>query len=53
MQGSTDLVAWVELQRHTRDPCFRQPGQYCSWPVLGPPAQTPYRWVMQHGGGLG
>jgi hypothetical protein len=45
LQGSTDLVNWVDLERHTGDGTIKKPGQYASWPVLGPAAQAAYRCV--------
>lgn len=42
-QGSQDCSEWVDLRRHTSDNALRKPGQYASWPVLGPAASTPYR----------
>lgn len=42
-QGSHDLSNWVDLKRHANDTTVKVPGQYASWPVIGPAAATPYR----------
>ncbi|KAG2440290.1 hypothetical protein HXX76_004401 [Chlamydomonas incerta] len=43
LQGSHDLTNWVDLKRHANDTTVKVPGQYASWPVIGPAAATPYR----------
>ncbi|KAG2483203.1 hypothetical protein HYH03_017937 [Edaphochlamys debaryana] len=43
LQGSNDLVTWVDLKRHAGDTSIKLPGQYASWPVIGPAAAVPYR----------
>ncbi|KAG2455054.1 hypothetical protein HYH02_000879 [Chlamydomonas schloesseri] len=43
LQGSHDLSNWVDLKRHANDTTIKVPGQYASWPVIGPAAATPYR----------
>ncbi|PNH11217.1 BTB/POZ domain-containing protein [Tetrabaena socialis] len=43
LQGSHDLVTWADLKRHTSDTTIKVPGQYASWPVIGPAAAVPYR----------
>ncbi len=42
-QGSSDLTTWVDLKRHANDTTIKVPGQYASWPVIGPAAAVPYR----------
>ncbi|EFJ48857.1 hypothetical protein VOLCADRAFT_48365, partial [Volvox carteri f. nagariensis] len=43
LQGSHDLAVWVDLKRHSNDTTIKVPGQYASWPVIGPAAAVPYR----------
>ncbi|KXZ51612.1 hypothetical protein GPECTOR_12g576 [Gonium pectorale] len=43
LQGSQDLGTWVDLKRHSNDTAIKLPGQYASWPVIGPAAAVPYR----------
>ncbi|GFH19673.1 methyltransf_FA domain-containing protein, partial [Haematococcus lacustris] len=43
LQASGDGAAWTDLSVHRADCSLRKPGQYASWPVLGPSAQTAYR----------
>eukprot|EP00775_Hariotina_reticulata_P005568 gene5568-5805_t len=43
LQGSNDLQHWLDLRRHHNDGTIRLPGQYGSWPVLGPAAAIPFR----------
>ncbi len=43
LQGSNDLKSWVDLRRHINDASIRLPGQYGSWPVVGPAASLPCR----------
>ncbi|GFR52255.1 hypothetical protein Agub_g14789, partial [Astrephomene gubernaculifera] len=43
LQGSHDLATWVDLKRHSNDTSIKLPGQYASWPVIGPAAAVPYR----------
>ncbi len=33
----------MDLKRHANDTTVKVPGQYASWPVIGPAAATPYR----------
>jgi hypothetical protein len=33
----------VDLQQHINDATIKMPGQYGSWPVLGPAASVPLR----------
>ena len=42
-QGSLDCQTWVDIQRHRNDSTLKRPGQYASWPVLGPASSVPYR----------
>jgi hypothetical protein len=43
LQGSLDLVHWVDLRQHINDASIKMPGQYGSWPVLGPAASLTFR----------
>lgn len=44
LQGSNDGMQWTDLRRHIRDQTIKLPGQYASWPLVGPAAAVPYRY---------
>ncbi|WVZ82987.1 hypothetical protein U9M48_030182 [Paspalum notatum var. saurae] len=44
LQGSMDGRSWTSLRVHENDPTICHPGQFASWPVVGPPALLPFRF---------
>jgi len=43
LQGSNNGEHWIDLRRHVGDQTINLPGQYASWPVVGPAAARKYR----------
>ncbi|KAL0392281.1 UNVERIFIED_CONTAM: BTB/POZ domain-containing protein [Sesamum radiatum] len=43
-QGSMDGNNWTNLRAHENDETMCKPGQYASWPVVGPNALLPFRF---------
>ncbi|RCV19754.1 hypothetical protein SETIT_4G001000v2 [Setaria italica] len=44
LQGSMDGRNWTSLRVHEEDATICHPGQFASWPVVGPPALLPFRF---------
>ncbi|CAN6172082.1 unnamed protein product [Urochloa humidicola] len=44
VQGSMDGRNWTSLRVHEDDTTICHPGQFASWPILGPPALLPFRF---------
>ncbi|KAL7127865.1 hypothetical protein ABFS83_14G279000 [Erythranthe nasuta] len=43
-QGSMDGNNWTNLRVHENDETMSKPGQFASWPVVGPTALLPFRF---------
>ncbi|CAA0842003.1 BTB/POZ domain-containing protein [Striga hermonthica] len=43
-QGSMDGNSWTNLRVHENDETMIKPGQFASWPVVGPNALLPFRY---------
>ncbi|GER49721.1 BTB/POZ domain-containing protein [Striga asiatica] len=43
-QGSMDGNSWTNLRVHENDEMMIKPGQFSSWPVVGPNALLPFRY---------
>lgn len=43
-QGSMDCENWTNLREHENDHTICRPGQFASWPVLGPNSLLPFRF---------
>ncbi|XP_057502787.1 BTB/POZ domain-containing protein At2g30600 [Actinidia eriantha] len=43
-QGSLDGKSWTNLRVHENDPTMCKPGQFASWPIIGPNALLPFRF---------
>jgi len=43
-QGSMDGRNWTSLRVHDGDATICHPGQFASWPIVGPPALLPFRF---------
>ncbi|GAA0177007.1 hypothetical protein LIER_29643 [Lithospermum erythrorhizon] len=43
-QGSMDGKNWTNLRIHENDQTLSKPGQFASWPVIGPNALLPFRY---------
>ncbi|KAK4434125.1 BTB/POZ domain-containing protein [Sesamum alatum] len=43
-QGSMDGNNWTNLRVHENDETMCKPGQYASWPIVGPNALLPFRF---------
>ncbi|KAI9200663.1 hypothetical protein LWI28_011349 [Acer negundo] len=43
-QGSLDGRTWTNLRDHENDQTLCKPGQFASWPVIGPNALLPFRF---------
>ncbi|XP_039805740.1 BTB/POZ domain-containing protein At2g30600-like isoform X2 [Panicum virgatum] len=44
LQGSMDGRNWTSLRVHDGDATICHPGQFASWPIVGPPALLPFRF---------
>jgi len=44
LQGSMDGRNWTSLRVHDDDPTICHPGQFASWPIVGPAALLPFRF---------
>ncbi|XP_051126591.1 BTB/POZ domain-containing protein At2g30600 [Andrographis paniculata] len=44
LQGSMDGHNWTNLRVHERDETICKPGQFASWPIIGPNALLPFRY---------
>ncbi|CAN6202880.1 unnamed protein product [Urochloa humidicola] len=44
LQGSMDGRNWTSLRVHDDDATICHPGQFASWPIVGPPALLPFRF---------
>ncbi|CAL5045157.1 unnamed protein product [Urochloa decumbens] len=44
LQGSMDGRNWTSLRVHDDDATICHPGQFASWPIIGPPALLPFRF---------
>ncbi|XP_078430629.1 BTB/POZ domain-containing protein isoform X2 [Wolffia australiana] len=44
LQGSLDMETWTNLRVHENDQSICKPGQFSSWPVIGPSALLPFRF---------
>ncbi|AES98295.2 BTB/POZ domain-containing protein At2g30600 [Medicago truncatula] len=44
IQGSADGKSWRDLRVHENDRTVCKPGQFASWPVVGPNALLPFRY---------
>ncbi|KAL3621533.1 hypothetical protein CASFOL_036445 [Castilleja foliolosa] len=44
IQGSIDGNNWTNLRVHENDETMMKPGQFASWPVVGPNALLPFRF---------
>lgn len=45
LQGSLDGKTWTNLRIHENDQTVCKPGQFASWPIVGPNALLPFRFV--------
>ncbi|XP_031254611.1 BTB/POZ domain-containing protein At2g30600 [Pistacia vera] len=43
-QGSMDGRVWTNLRVHENDQTMCKPGQFASWPIIGPNALLPFRF---------
>ncbi|KAK0575929.1 hypothetical protein LWI29_009270 [Acer saccharum] len=43
-QGSLDGRTWTNLRDHENDQTLCKPGQFASWPIIGPNALLPFRF---------
>ncbi|CAL5439201.1 unnamed protein product [Camellia sinensis] len=43
-QGSLDGKTWTNLRVHENDRTMCKPGQFASWPIIGPNALLPFRF---------
>ncbi|KAK2999675.1 hypothetical protein RJ639_023754 [Escallonia herrerae] len=43
-EGSSDGRNWTSLRVHENDPTMCKPGQFASWPIVGPNALLPFRF---------
>ncbi|CAA3010178.1 BTB POZ domain-containing At2g30600 [Olea europaea subsp. europaea] len=43
-QGSLDGKNWLNLRVHENDETICKPGQFASWPIIGPNALLPFRF---------
>ncbi|KAF5943186.1 hypothetical protein HYC85_020828 [Camellia sinensis] len=43
-QGSLDGKTWTNLRVHENDQTMCKPGQFASWPIIGPNALLPFRF---------
>ncbi|KAL5778348.1 hypothetical protein ACOSP7_011274 [Xanthoceras sorbifolium] len=43
-QGSLDGRTWTNLRVHENDQTMCKPGQFASWPIIGPNALLPFRF---------
>ncbi|KAJ0085365.1 hypothetical protein Patl1_09398 [Pistacia atlantica] len=43
-QGSMDGRVWTNLRVHENDQTICKPGQFASWPIIGPNALLPFRF---------
>ncbi|XP_042063988.1 BTB/POZ domain-containing protein At2g30600-like isoform X1 [Salvia splendens] len=43
-QGSMEGSSWTNLRVHEKDETICKPGQFASWPVVGPNALLPFRY---------
>ncbi|KAG5542556.1 hypothetical protein RHGRI_022179 [Rhododendron griersonianum] len=43
-QGSLDGKTWTDLRVHENDTTMCKPGQFASWPIVGPSALLPFRF---------
>ncbi|KAK3231983.1 hypothetical protein Dsin_003864 [Dipteronia sinensis] len=43
-QGSLDGRTWTNLRVHENDQTLCKPGQFASWPIIGPNALLPFRF---------
>ncbi|KAG4966653.1 hypothetical protein JHK84_041224 [Glycine max] len=44
VQGSLDGKSWTNLRVHENDRSICKPGQFASWPIIGPNALLPFRY---------
>ncbi|XP_030498169.2 BTB/POZ domain-containing protein At2g30600 [Cannabis sativa] len=44
LQGSLDGKTWTNLRVHENDQTVCKPGQFASWPIIGPNALRPFRF---------
>jgi hypothetical protein len=44
IQGSADGKSWRDLRVHENDRTMCKPGQFASWPIVGPNALLPFRY---------
>ncbi|KAK9270707.1 hypothetical protein L1049_026290 [Liquidambar formosana] len=44
LQGSSDGKTWTNLREHENDQTMCKPGQFASWPIIGPNALLPFRF---------
>lgn len=44
LQGSLDGKSWTNLRVHENDQTVCKPGQFASWPIIGPNALLPFRF---------
>lgn len=43
-QGSMDGQNWMSLRVHDDDPTICHPGQFATWPIVGPASLLPFRF---------
>lgn len=44
LEGSSDGKTWTNLREHVNDQTICKPGQFASWPIIGPNALLPFRF---------